>query len=107
MKKSPLILPCAICALILFAFACTTNQPNKKLEGKWTSKDGETKLVITDKKFTTDDGQPVTEDYFVNKDTIYTSYEGSRPYTKFAIKVLDEHKLTLLYPDSDVVEFAR
>lgn len=107
MKKYPLIFAYAFCALILFSFACTTNQVNKKLLGKWQSKDGETKLEITEKGFTTDDGKPVTEDYFVTNDTIFTSYEGSRPYTKFLIKNLDDHKLTLLYPDSDIVEFTR
>ncbi len=109
MKNYPLIF---VCALILFSFACNSNQGSKsqvdpKLLGKWKSKDGATKLEITDKGFTTDDGQPVTEDYFVQNDTIFTSYQGSRPYTKFLIKNLDEHKLTLFYPDSDVVEFAR
>lgn len=107
MKNYPLIFAYAFCALILFSFACTTNQANKKLLGKWQSKDGETKLEITEKGFTTDDGKPVTEDYFVTNDTIFTSYEGSRPYTKFLIKNLDDHKLTLLYPDSDIVEFTR
>src|ERR1700712_4603605 len=105
MRRSPFIFAYAVCALVLFSVACTSNQVNKKLLGKWTSKDGDTKLEITDKGFTTDDGKPITEDYFVKNDTIYTSYEGSRPYTKFLIKNLDDHKLTLFYPDSDVVEF--
>jgi hypothetical protein len=112
MKKYQLTFVCTICALLLFSFACNSNQGasnpvNKKLIGKWKSKDGATKLEITEKGFTTDDGQPVTEDYFVLKDTIFTSYQGSRPYTKFLIKNLDDHKLTLFYPDSDMVEFAR
>ncbi|WP_184544443.1 hypothetical protein [Mucilaginibacter sp. FT3.2] len=112
MKKYPFILVHAVCALVLFSVACNNHQSasnpvNKKLMGKWKSKDGDTKLEITDKGFTTDDGQPVTEDYFVQNDTIFTSYQGSRPYTKFLIKNLDDHKLTLFYPDSDVVEFAR
>ncbi|SEP30949.1 hypothetical protein SAMN05428947_110183 [Mucilaginibacter sp. OK283] len=110
MKKYPLVVVPVVYVLILFA--CNSNQTaksevNRKLIGKWVSKDGATKLEITEKGFTTDDGQPVTEDYFVQKDTIFTSYQGSRPYTKFLIKNLDDHKLTLFYPDSDLVEFAR
>lgn len=112
MKNHPLISVSAVCALMLFFCACNNNQEaksavNPKLLGKWKSKDGATKLEITEKGFTTDDGQPVTEDYFVQKDTIFTSYQGSRPYTKFLIKNLDDHKLTLFYPDSDLVEFER
>jgi hypothetical protein len=108
MKKNALIVP--VFGLVLLAFACSTepaHQANKKLEGKWLSKDGNTRLEITDKGFTMDDGKPLTEDYFINNDTIFTSYEGSRPYTKFLIKKLDEHQLTLFYPDSDMVEFSR
>lgn len=96
--------------LLLFAAACGAEPEhpvNKKLVGKWMSKNGDTRLEITDKGFTMDDGKPVTEDYFVLNDTIFTSYEGSRPFTKFLIKNLDDHKLTLFYPDSDIVEFSR
>ncbi len=99
-----------VLGLVLLALACNTepkHEINKKLIGKWQSKDGDTKLEITDKGFTMDDGKPVTEDYFITKDTIFTSYEGSRPFTKFVIKNLDDHKLTLFYPDSDLVEFNR
>ncbi|WP_183566940.1 hypothetical protein [Mucilaginibacter sp. SP1R1] len=108
MTQKALLVP--VIGLILLAFACNTapeHQVNKKLVGQWKSKDGNTKLEITDKGFTMDDGKPVTEDYFVNKDTIFTSYEGSRPYTRFEIKKLDDHQLTLFYPDSDLVEFSR
>jgi hypothetical protein len=110
MKNYPLIFVHALCAVILFSFGCGNHdagKTDKRLLGKWKSTDGATKLEITDKGFTTDDGQPVTEDYFVQKDTIFTSYQGSRPYTKFLIKNLDDHKLTLFYPDSDLVEFVR
>ena len=96
--------------LIMLAVACSSEPEhpvNKKLVGKWLSKDGDTRLEITDKGFTMDDGKPVTEDYFVKNDTIFTSYEGSRPFTKFLIKNLDDHKLLLFYPDSDLVEFSR
>ena len=106
MKNNTLVVVYTLIALVFTA--CTSNPVNRKLEGTWQSKDRATKLIITDKGFTTEeDGKPVTEDYFVKKDTIYTSYEGSRPYTTFYIKNLDDHKLILLYPDSDVVEFSR
>ncbi|MBB6130198.1 hypothetical protein [Mucilaginibacter lappiensis] len=108
MKHKALLIPAV--GLMLLVFACnraSEHQVNKKLVGKWQSKDGETKLEISDKGFTMDDGKPVTEDYFVTNDTIFTSYQGSRPFTKFLIKNLDDHKLTLFYPDSDVVEFSR
>ncbi|QEM07511.1 hypothetical protein DIU31_029900 [Mucilaginibacter rubeus] len=98
----------AAVAGMLLIYACS--QPpaaNKKLEGNWKSKDGVTKLSITDKDFIMDDGQASKEDYFVKNDTIYTSYQGSRPYTKFFIKELTDSKLTLCYPDSDIVEFSR
>lgn len=98
----------AAVAGLLLIYSCS--QPpaaNKKLEGNWKSKDGSTKLSITDKDFIMNDGQASKEDYFVKNDTIYTSYQGSRPYTKFSIKELDDHKLTLCYPDSDIVEFSR
>ncbi|SEO44150.1 hypothetical protein SAMN05192574_108100 [Mucilaginibacter gossypiicola] len=98
----------AACAVTLMIYSCSSAPaPNKKLEGNWKSKDGSTKLSITDKDFIMDDGQPSKEDYFVKNDTIYTSYQGSRPYTKFSIKELTDTKLTLCYPDSDIVEFSR
>lgn len=108
MKKNALMIP--VIGLILLVWSCSSepvHEVNKKLVGNWTSKNGDTKLEITDKGFTMDDGKPVTEDYFVTKDTIFTSYEGSRPYTRFVIKELNDHKLTLFYPDSDLVEFSR
>lgn len=94
---------------MLLIYSCSQSAPvaNKKLEGNWKSKDGTTKLSITDKDFIMDDGQASKEDYFVKSDTIYTSYQGSRPYTKFCIKELTDSKLTLCYPDSDIVEFSR
>ena len=107
MKYNALIYLLAFFVLSLSFLTCTNNSAYKKLEGKWSSKDGITKLHITNKQFTINDGQPVTEDYFVKNDTIFTSYQGGTPYSKFLIKNLDEHKLTLFYPDSDIVEFTR
>lgn len=108
MNKKALMIP--VFGWVLLTLACgsePTYPVNKKLVGKWQSKSGDVKLEITDKGFTMDDGKPVTEDYFVKNDTIFTSYEGSRPFTKFLIKNLDDHKLILFYPDSDIVEFSR
>ena len=47
------------------------------------------------------------EDYFVKGDTIYTSFQGNQPYTKFVVQILDDHDLKLLSPDSTVMEFTR
>ena len=108
MKKFVPIL--AASAALLLLYACSSAPApaeNKKLEGNWKSKDGATKLSITAKDFILDDGQASKEDYFVKGDTIYTSYEGTRPFTKFFIKELTDSKLTLCYPDSDIVEFNR
>ncbi|AYL98697.1 hypothetical protein [Mucilaginibacter celer] len=109
MKKLALMLLFAATATVLYSCSNPPAPPavNKKLEGNWKSKDGATKLSITDKDFILDDGQASKEDYFVKGDTIYTSYEGARPFTKFAIKELTDSKLTLCYPDSDIVEFNR
>jgi hypothetical protein len=64
-------------------------------------------LKITDKQFIMDNDEQNAEDYFTKGDTIFTSFEGNQPYTKFVIQKLDEHQLNLLYPDSVVVEFSR
>lgn len=108
MKKFVPILVAGAAMFLLYACSSApAPAENKKLEGKWKSKDGAIKLSITDKNFILDDGQASKEDYFVKGDTIYTSYEGSRPFTKFFIKELTDSKLTLCYPDSDIVEFSR
>lgn len=78
---------------------------NPKLVGNWQAKDG-SKLKITDKTFTEGDA-PEAEDYFIKGDTIYTSFEGNLPYTKYAIKKLDEHNLELFTPDSVSVVYTK
>jgi hypothetical protein len=78
---------------------------NPKLIGEWHAKDG-SKLKITPKTFTEADS-PEPEDYFVKGDTIYTSFQGNLPYTKYAIKKLDEHNLDLFTPDSVVIAYAK
>ena len=54
-----------------------------------------------------DDGEAIAEDYFVKQDTIFTSFEGNKPYTAFVVQKLDEHSLKLMGPDSVAVEYSR
>jgi hypothetical protein len=106
MKSYPLIFTTAACVLVLTTVACSPKktQPDRKLQGIWKSKDGLINLKITDKQFTLDN-EP--EDYFTKGDTIFTSFEGNLPYTKFLIQKLDEKQLSLMFPDSVSVEFSR
>lgn len=94
------------CALVLVSAACS-DPAKTNLKGKWHTKDGSTKLEITGKQFIMTEDTPVAEDYFVKGDSIFTSFEGNQPYTRFVIQNLDEHNLKLLYPDSVMVEFVR
>jgi uncharacterized protein (DUF2147 family) len=107
MKNLALISIYVISAIILMLAACNKNPVKSKLQGNWKSKSGEATLKITDKQFTMDNESPVPEDYFVKGDTIFTSFEGNQPYTKFVIQKLDEHQLNLLFPDSVQIEFSR
>jgi len=95
-------------AILLFAGSCS-HKGNVKVRGEWHTKDNGTKLKITADKFTEDTGAdvPVTEDYFMKGDTIFTSYQGSQPYTKFVVQKVDEHTLNLLYPDSVSIAFVK
>jgi len=77
------------------------------LQGTWKSKDGKTTLKITSKQFTLDSESPVPEDYFLKGDTIFTSFEGNQPYTRFVIQKLDDHEMELMFPDSVAIEFSR
>ncbi len=99
-------------ALLLFTIVfsgCNDQSPVKnKIEGSWLSEDGKARLKITGKDFTLDEGDgPIAESYFVKGDTVFTSYEGSQPFTKFVIKDLSDKSLTLVYPDSASVKFIR
>jgi hypothetical protein len=106
MKTYLLITIHTICAFVLTIAAC--NGPvTGKIKGEWRSKDNQTLLKITNKQFTMDNDSPVAEDYFVKGDTIYTSFKGNLPYTKFVVKQVDDHNLKLLYPDSALVEFSK
>ena len=95
-----------ICVSILLTVACS-NSHKGKLQGNWKLKTGDTKLKITDKKFAMDSDLEYAEDYFVKGDTIFTSFQGNQPYTKFVVQILDDHDLKLLSPDSTVMEFTR
>ena len=106
MKNYALILVHIAAASVLFAVACSS-PAQRKLEGKWTSKDGKTKLQITSKHLTMDNDAVIPEDYFMKGDTIYTSYQGNRPYTKFVVQKLGDNNLTLVDADSTSMEFSR
>ncbi|HEY0246125.1 MAG TPA: hypothetical protein VGC01_11220 [Mucilaginibacter sp.] len=106
MKNYALILVHVATAFVLLAVACS-DPIKSKLQGKWTSKDGKTKLQITDKHLTMDNDAVVPEDYFVKGDTIYTSFQGNRPYTKFVVHKLENNNLTLIGPDSISTEYSR
>lgn len=106
MKILALIAVHVVFAILLFSMSCS-DPVKSKLQGNWTSKDGKTKLKVTDKGFAMDNNAEVPEQYFVKGDTIYTSFEGNQPYTKFVIKKLDGDKLTLLDPDATPIEFSR
>lgn len=106
MKKYILIFVHIACALVLLIVACS-NPVKSKLQGKWRSKDGVTKLNITEKQFIMDDGEAIPEDYFIKKDTIFTSFQGNQPYTSFVVQKLDDHYLKLMGPDSVAIEFNR
>ncbi|MFA6085406.1 hypothetical protein [Mucilaginibacter sp.] len=107
MKTYPIIFLYFAGTLMLLNVACSKKQTNPKLEGTWKSKDGETTLKITNKQFTLDSESPVPEDYFLKGDTIFTSFEGNQPYTKFVIQKLNDHELSLMFPDSVAIEFSR
>ena len=96
---------------ILFSvIACSNSNSgsgDKRLQGDWKLKDGDTKLKITRKKFAMDSDLQYAEDYFVKGDTIFSSFQGNQPYSKFVIQKLDDHNLKLLSPDSTVMEFTR
>ena len=106
MNNAVLILVHIACASVLFTAACSDPVKNKLL-GNWKSKDGVTHLKITGKKFSIDSDSSVAEDYFLKGDTIFTSFEGNQPYTKFVIQSIDNHNLKLFYPDSTAVEFVK
>ena len=106
MKKTYLILAITAVGVVVLA-ACRSSSANKKLLGKWHSEDQKTKLEVTAKAFILDEGEPLAESYFTKGDTLFTSYEGSEPYTKFVVKNLTGKSMTLIYPDSTSINFLR
>ncbi|MGI4020165.1 MAG: hypothetical protein ACRYFA_01535 [Janthinobacterium lividum] len=106
MKKTYLILM-VVAAGVVVVSACNSSTRKTKLLGKWHSQDKKTKLKITAKDFVLDEGEPIAENYFIKNDSIFTSYEGSEPYTKFVVKSLTDKNMTLIYPDSTSVQFFR
>jgi len=96
-----------ICSVGLLLSACSHSKSNPKLIGVWVSKSDKSKLKITDKTFTMESDSPEPEDYFVKGDTIYTSFEGNLPYTKYVIQKLDDHQLKLFTPDSVSMAFTK
>jgi len=107
MKTWALILIHVVIAAILVTASCSGPAAKGKLKGEWRSTDGQTVLKITNKQFTMNSDSPIPEDYFMKDDTIYTSFEGNQPYSKFIIVKLDDHQLKLMYPDSSLMEFDR
>ncbi len=106
-KNSYLLFAVIVSGAIVF-YGCNPSAEKNKLVGKWHSQDKKISLKITAKEFMLDEGQePIAENYFVKGDTIFTSYEGAEPFTKFAIKDLTANSLTLIYPDSTAVKFVR
>jgi hypothetical protein len=93
--------------IVILIMGSCSGPVKAKLKGEWKSKDGQTVLKITAKQFTMNSDSPVPEDYFVKDDTIYTSFQGNQPYSKFVVVKIDEHQLKLMYPDSSLMEFSR
>ena len=110
MKIPPIVYIIVASLLVLLTVACSHNKADKtdpKLIGIWKSKADGSLLKITEKQFTMESDAPDPEDYFVKGDTIYTSFQGNLPYTKYAILALDDHALKLFTPDSTNVEFIK
>jgi len=106
MKNYALVLVHVATASVLLAVACSS-PVKSKLQGKWTSRDGKTKLQITAKHLTMDNNAIIPENYFLRGDTIYTSYQGNSTYTKFVVQKLGDNDLTLMDQDSTSMEFSR
>ena len=106
-KIYPHIFVAFACIIMLLPVACNNNKTNPKLVGVWKSKTDGSLLKITEKQFTMESDAPDAEDYFVKGDTIFTSFQGNLPYTKYAILKLDDHSLKLFTPDSTSIEFTK
>lgn len=96
----------AFMIMALLDIACS-HPANKNIQGTWKAKSGTGQLIINKTKFVLDTDEGLAEDYFVKGDTIFTSFEGNLPYSKFVIQEIDDHNLQLLSPDSAVMQFTR
>ncbi len=106
MKNFVLIFVHAACGLVLCMAACS-GSTKSKLKGNWHSKDGSIKLKITGKEVITNNDATAAEQYTIKEDTLLTSFQGNRPFTKLVIQNLDENNMKLQYPDSVSIEFLR
>lgn len=107
MAKNYLFFLILILFPVLFS-SCKNKTVKNKIIGSWHSENKKTGLKITAKEFTlNEDGEPIAENYFLKGDTLFTSYEGTAPFTKFVIKDLSDKSLTLVYPDSTLIKFIR
>lgn len=98
----------ALVSFPLLLSSCKNKTAKNKITGNWHSEDKKTSLKITAKEFVLDEGEgPIAENYFIKGDTLFTSYEGSQPYTKFVIQNLADKSFTLVYPDSTSVDFVK
>jgi hypothetical protein len=106
MNKIALVLIHVFCAAILLSAACSDSK-NTRLQGAWKTGNGAMGLKITNTQFTLLNDSPEPEDYFMKGDTIFTSFQGSIPYSKFIVKQLDDHHLNLVGPDSVMMVYSR
>lgn len=88
-------------------FAACSGSTHSKIKGNWHSKDGSIKLKITNKQFITNNDTSAAEDYKIQEDTIYTSFQGNQPPTRLVIEQLDNSSMRLQYPDSVSIDFTR
>src|ERR1700679_2759567 len=84
-----------------------SNPVKSKLKGNWRSTDGVTKLKISDKEFSLEDGETIPKNYSIKKDTIYTSFQENEPIDSFVVEEVDDHNLTLIDQDSVANHYVR
>ena len=95
------------CVRFSLVHGCMLGSTKSKLKGNWHSKDGSIKLKITGKEVITNNDATAAEQYTIKEDTLLTSFQGNRPFTKLVIQNLDENNMKLQYPDSVSIEFLR
>ena len=85
---------------------CSSPVKNK-LKGNWRSTGGVTKLKISDKEFSLEDGETIPKNYSLKKNTIYTSFHDNEPIDSFVVAEVDDHHLKLVGADSVSMEYNR